>query len=235
MFGSLGKVFAAVNPVAALGTALGVGESALAYKGQKDANESNERIAKDNRSFQERMVNQAQDFELEQSNTAYQRSMADMKKAGLNPILAYKQGGASTPIGKTAPGSTAVMQNEFGGMSGSPISNINTASSIMSQAQQREKVRYELDQIEAYTALTVEQQKQVKETIENIDQDTRLKAQQTSKTAQDAQGQEFENVQRKIIADFLGGAEFAGIAKYIGVNPNTLAGIIRTFFLKRGK
>ena len=31
------------------------------------------------------------------SNTAYQRGMEDMRLAGLNPILAYKQGGASTP------------------------------------------------------------------------------------------------------------------------------------------
>lgn len=35
--------------------------------------------------------------ELYMSNTSYQRAMKDMRKAGLNPMLAYQQGGASTP------------------------------------------------------------------------------------------------------------------------------------------
>jgi isochorismate synthase EntC len=40
-------------------------------------------------------------FQKEMSDTAYQRAMADMRKAGLNPILAGKLGGASTPTGST--------------------------------------------------------------------------------------------------------------------------------------
>jgi hypothetical protein len=63
---------------------------AQSSKGQRAANASNERIAKDNRNFQERM-----------SNSAFQRSSKDLELAGLNRILAYGNP-ASTPSGATA-------------------------------------------------------------------------------------------------------------------------------------
>ena len=51
---------------------------------------------------QRRAAINVRDFQREMSNTAYQRAMADMRKAGLNPILAGRLGGASTPSGSMA-------------------------------------------------------------------------------------------------------------------------------------
>lgn len=58
-----------------------------------------------NRAFSADQAQRQMDFQERMSGTAYQRVMADLRQAGLNPILAYKQGGSSSPGGAMGSGS----------------------------------------------------------------------------------------------------------------------------------
>lgn len=98
--------------------------------GQSDANAANARLAAENRAWQERM-----------SNTAYQRSAADLEKAGLNRILAIGQP-ASTPAGNVA-----TMQNKNALLA----EGIKTGSA---QALTARRMNAEIENIKARTDLT---------------------------------------------------------------------------------
>lgn len=79
------------------GGALGLGSAYMGYKGQQEANEANVQLGREQMAFQERM-----------SGTAYQRAVSDLRSAELNPMLAYQQGGASSP-----PGALPQVQNKM--------------------------------------------------------------------------------------------------------------------------
>ena len=75
-----------------------------AWERQASYNTASAREAMDFSSAEAEKNRQWQEY---MSNTAYQRAVADLRKAGLNPLLAYSQGSASTPTGSTAVSSQA--------------------------------------------------------------------------------------------------------------------------------
>jgi hypothetical protein len=200
LLSSIGGIFdwgAKVNPYTALGS---VGLSMFSAKQSRDE-------ASRNRAFQQSA-----------SDTAYQRAMADMKKAGLNPILAGRYGPASTPSGSMA------TIPDYG-------KSFSTGMSTAYQGQQTQanvrKIAAEIKQIGYQHGLTEAQTSNIEELTKKVIQDTELSGQQTI-------GKAFENRVNSLISEFKEDNPNLTLFQAFGVDAGDLVDIIKSL-TKKGK
>lgn len=153
--------------IGALGSiAGGLISSAGAANNNSQMMQFNAQEAQRNREWQERM-----------SNTAYQRGMADMRAAGLNPILAYSQGGASSPGGNGAHVSSLENGMEALGR------GVSSASQLATRHAELEQIKQNTDTGRSVEQLNRENAELTKANVAKANQETATSAATAANTA----------------------------------------------------
>ena len=142
-------------------------------------------------------------FQLDASNTAYQRAMADMKKAGLNPILAGRYGPASTPSGSVA---------QMPDIGKSFTSGMSTAYQGQQTQANVGKIRFEVNKLVADTGVSLAQQSNI--------------VQLTKKAIEETKSSSLRNAINSVLTEFKTDNPNVTIAQEFGVDAGKLVDII---------
>lgn len=144
-------------------TALG---SVLGFSGQNRTNAANARQVAQTNAFNAAEAQKNRDFQERMSDSQYQRAVADMRAAGLNPALAYQQGGAGTPGGSTASGTAARLDNPYGNAPQDVTQIVSSALEAAQAVANIDKTRAEQQNIEQDTGVkTLLQSPRVRQAI----------------------------------------------------------------------
>jgi len=115
----------------------------LGYIGAERAEDASHDMAQGSMQFSAGMAREQMQFQERMRGTQYQTAVGDMRAAGLNPMLAYGQGGAGTPTGASASANQSFQ----------PQNSMAAALASAGAVAQLDKVAAEADNIRADTAI----------------------------------------------------------------------------------
>lgn len=147
-------------------------------KGAQDANHANAQQVAQQNAFNAQQAELNRQFQERMSNTQWQRGVADLRAAGLNPALAYQQGGASAPTGSSASGGAARMDNTLAQMPNGISTSLSTALDALSTLAQVQKTKAETANVNMNAELTRMQTGLIGRTMESTVTSAQQKARQ---------------------------------------------------------
>jgi len=128
----IGAAGGVISGAMSAGATREINDANIAYA--REATQTNQAFAREQNAFQERM-----------SSTAYQRARSDMEAAGYNPMMAFSQGGASSPSGSSGSAVTPNLQTPDKG---------EILRRSLSSAMDMSRLQKDLDRQDADIALT---------------------------------------------------------------------------------
>lgn len=160
-----------------------VGSAYIASDAQKEINERNIEMWQHSLNFnagqaeisREWSADQAHDsrmFQKRMSSTSYQRAMADMQRAGLNPMMAYSQGGAG--------GAPGAMGTSSAASATAPPHLESEGAAVAQTAKQLPTVLAAIEKTNAETELLRAQARTEENRPENVQADTVQRRQGTA-------------------------------------------------------
>lgn len=185
MFDFIGDAISGVSDflMGGVGKAItGLAGPILGYMGQEEANSANAAMMREQMAFNEREAQKNRNFQSAQRETQYQTAVTDMKKAGLNPMLAYTQGGAGTTSGaQAASASLPQMGNKMQAAlaysaTSANINNVQAQTEV--EKAKADLIRAQTQQTSASTGNIQTDTKRLEAVIDQVRENVNLQAQQ---------------------------------------------------------